>query len=160
MWNWRLLTNKLYLQPNLFFTEDNMLSFIRIECFAYSFWSTVNTVSILRRHKGEIWDGTGFLSHTGHFGSFVPLTAWTHKAVLVPHRLEFIYGGKSIEKRHISICFLTPPQGESFVYLFKLRSAIRPGHYWTWWVKKLITSLPCGKAITSPRSFAGNCMEK
>lgn len=62
-----------------------------------------------------------------YFSSFVPLTAWTHKAMPVPHRLEFIYGEKSIEVRHISICFLAPPQGESFVYLFKLRSAIRVG---------------------------------
>lgn len=93
------------------------------------------------------------LPHTAYFSSFVPLTAWTHKAVPMPHRLEFICGGKSIEERHISICFLTPPQGESFVYLFKLRSAIRPGLYWTVWAKKLITFLPCAMAITFPKSF-------
>lgn len=94
------------------------------------------------------------LPHTAYFSSFVPLTSLTHKAVPVPHRLEFIYGGKSIEERHISICFLNPPQGESFVYLFKLRSAIRLSLYWTVWAKKLITSLPCAVAITFPKSFS------
>lgn len=92
-------------------------------------------------------------SHTAYFSSFVPLTAWTHKATPVPHRLEFIYGVKSIEERHISICFLNPPEGESFLDLFKLWSAIGPGLCWTVWAEKLITFLPCAIAISFPKSF-------
>lgn len=91
--------------------------------------------------------------HTAYFSSFVPLAAWTHKAMPVPHRLEFIYGVKSIEERHISICFLNPPEGESFLDLFKVRSAIGPGLCWTAWAEKLITFLPCAMAITFPKSF-------
>lgn len=93
--------------------------------------------------------------HTAYFSSFVPLAARTHKATPVPHRLEFIYGVKSIEERHISICFLNPPEAESFLDLFKVRSAIGPGLRRAAWAEKLITFLPCAMAITfSPNHFS------
>lgn len=97
--------------------------------------------------------------HAAYFSSFVPLTAWTHKAMPGPHRLEFIYGAKSIEERHISICFLQPPEGESFLDLFKLWSAIGPCHCWTVWAEKLIIFLPCSVVITFPNHFSLQILE-
>lgn len=84
-------------------SEKLCLSFNKTESFTYELWLSINTIGI---HRNVRWNR--LLSHTAYFSSFVPLTARTHKAVPLPHRLEFIYGGKSIEERHISICFLTP----------------------------------------------------
>lgn len=63
----------------------------------------------LKRHKRETWDG-----NTGDFSSLI---AWSYKTEPVCHWLRFIYGKKSIEKRHISICFFSA-SGESHLCIY------------------------------------------
>lgn len=83
------------------------LSFNKIECFACELWFGINTISIRKGIK-EKHETTQSPCTCCIFQLICPINSLDTQCSAGPHRLKFIYGGKSIEERHISICCLTP----------------------------------------------------
>lgn len=115
-------------------SKKTSLSFIKMTFFLHINHTLPSIVRVFSGSKRWNVSWNRLLSHTWYFSSFVPLTAWTHMEVLVPHRLEFIYGGKSIEKGHTSIGFLTPPQWVISLLIWAVVCLC-----WTLWGRERIT---------------------